>query len=727
MSTDFSVQEYPLPLFYQGGMLGNSILGLFAWGRDDLLHLSIGSSLIWDHRGGMHWSPKQNYADIRHALEARDEEAIREIFRSDTENVPGQPRRPSLIPIGRADLRLASGARLLRNELNRTDGCLTVVYSLSGQERAAQIRLDMENKGLLAIRCSDLAEVQLLPSFETTGTEMADRGFAPPSPIHSGAVNGFRQEMPAPDDPAFGLAWRLDNGLLTFRFARGETQLAELSSISPADWTAIEQENRAWWTAFWADVPTIQLANHTLEDIYRDGLFKFASMTSADGFPAGLQGPFIEDNHLPPWSGDYHFNINVEIMYWPGFRAGLFPNLRRLFDMVLSWRPLLRQNARYYLGLEDGYMLPHAVDDHCTCMGSFWTGTIDHACTAWIATMMFDYCDYAGDMEWLRSDVFDFMKGAFKVFYAMLERHGNTLTLPVSISPEYRGAEMNAWGANASFQLASIHCLTRDLISAAKMLELPVEPTWLEVERDLPLASLVKDNQGRDQIALWEGLPLEESHRHHSHLAGLCPFDIFDQDAPQWKSILQASLEQWIVLGTGLWDGWGTTWAAMLHSHADQPDAAEYTLLSWQHQFTDHGGSLHDSHYPGTTIWTGRPFMQMDGTMGALTAVQDMLLHARGETIHLFAGIPASQRTASFQKMRAPGGFIISASRQTGYEQTGHVEVTATRDSTLKLAMHGISPRQIAVTHAGKTETLAYPDTVACQMKAGETAVIDYR
>jgi hypothetical protein len=70
--------------------------------------------------------------------------------------------------------------------------------------------------------------------------------------------------------------------------------------------------------------------------------------------------------------------------------------------MIWSWRETLRQNARYFVGIDD-VMLPHAVDDRCVIIGCFWSGTIDHGCTAWVGKMMYDYWRYSGDREFLRN------------------------------------------------------------------------------------------------------------------------------------------------------------------------------------------------------------------------------------------------------------------------------------------------------------------------------------
>lgn len=84
----------------------------------------------------------------------------------------------------------------------------------------------------------------------------------------------------------------------------------------------------------------------------------------------------------------------------------------------------MRENAQPFVGIEDGFMLPHAVDDRATNGGGFWTGAVDHGCTAWVGKMMFDYWLYGGEKKFLKSVAFPFMVGALRVYEAMLERRG---------------------------------------------------------------------------------------------------------------------------------------------------------------------------------------------------------------------------------------------------------------------------------------------------------------
>lgn len=685
-------REFPHRTCHEGTMLGNGWLGLYLWGEGRTLRVTVGCATLWDHRGGLEWSERQNYADIRQALEAQDAARLQAIFTSSSPQQPDLPERPTLIPAGRIELTLRDGAELLTSTADYSTGLVTATYRLGNGEFHAELQLDMTDKGRFALRCDDLDSLKVLSGYTLADPALAKRGLIAPIPIDFEAATGFMQLMPA-DDP-FALCACRQSPLVACRLHR-DASTSTLRDFMKEhtrdfDWEAVATANAAWWANVWERIPAIELSNRDLQAIYAEGMAKFAMMTAPDGYPAGLQGAWIEDNALPPWSGDYHFNINVQMCYWPAYRGNLTDNLLPLFRLLADWRPIMRRTAKLYIGIDDGYMLPHAVDDRCVCMGNFWTGAIDLACGAWMAQMMFDYADYTGDETFLRDLALDFMGGVFNTMYAMLEWRDGHLVLPVSVSPEYRGAAMNAWGPNASFQLAALLRLARDLQLATQWLRLEPDPRWQEVRDFLPEAALIPTPHGGTELALWEGQPLEESHRHHSHLGAICPFDTIDPDDPRWRDTAHLSYQRWIRLGMGLWSGWCMPWAAMLHTRFNNGPMTELTLDIWRRVFVNPGGgTLHDPAFDGfSALCFGghRDIMQMDATMGAVTAIQDLLLHARQDTIHLFAGASPNWDNASFTRMPAPGGLLISASRQ----RHGNLKamVTATRHTSLRLVIH---------------------------------------
>ncbi len=678
---------FPLRHIHKGAELGNGYTGEMIWGEGNILNITLGCANLWDHRGGMEWEEHQSYQAIRERLKAGDLQKVNELFAAKPTDTA---KCPSLIPAGRLVITLPGNAELLRYEQEIETGCTRIFYEFNNEERVLEFHADMTMKEAISGKGLDSSmKLKLHPAFELCDempqsekapqNGMVARGFQPPEKFTFGNGEAFFQAMPA--DPSYALLYRRDEDSFTLSFRRNTENHFESEIRNLLSFEEIAESSRNWWKNYWTDIPVIKTENAEVEEVYYHGLYKYGIITNPAGVTPGLQGPWIEDNMLPPWSGDYHFNINVQLCNMPGLKAGKFENLKMLFDMVLSWKEKLRKNAKCFLGIDNGYMLPHAVDDRGVCMGGFWTGSIDHACSAWVAMMMADYCKYSGDSDFLENEVYDFMCGVMRVYYNMLdEKEDGTLELPVSISPEYRGSTIDSWGKNASFQLAALHRLNRELLETAQLLGKEPDPSWLKIEEKLPKTCLVNG-----EIALWDGLLIERSHRHHSHLAGLCPFDVIDPLADEWKKIVEDTLERWFHLGWGEWAGWSMGWASQIHTRIGNGGSAELLIKLWKECFTNEGGgSQHDAVIPGLTIICRRQWlMQIDGFMGALAAVQDQFLHAQNGIIRVFFGVPDRVRNTSFERMFAPGGFRISGTIE--YKKPLTIKVEATRDALLKI------------------------------------------
>jgi len=687
---------FPLPRTHTGMLQGNGTMGAMIWGEGSVLRITVGRADFWDHRGGIHWGEQVNFAKIRAALESGSDAALNDLFGAHAE--PGQPAWPSVLPIGRIEIDFGDGARLEKGTLNLEDGTATVKIEQDGEEYEVRLALDMDAP-LLGIEFpKGLApkEIRRVPAWKYVGEYLASISFTPPEMLDAPELTGWVQRAPA--DPALCLGYRTDGRQLFLTAAIGDDPKAAANTVldgAAADgFKGICERNRTWWKAYWKTVPEIDIPNERLQFLHDYGMYKFAGLTNPDGVPATLQGPWIEEYQMPPWSSDYHFNINVQMCYWPAYHGNRLSHLRPLFEMVRSWSDVLQHNAKVFVGIDDGLMLPHAVDDRCTTIGGFWAGSLDHGCTAWVAQMMYRYYRYTMDRDFLVEVAYPFMVGAMRVFEEMLEEDGDKLSLPVSVSPEYRSIKTQSWwGKNASFQLACVHRLCEDLLSASAELGLPSKPRWTEIQEKLPRACLIGAG-GEQQIALWEGVELEESHRHHSHLAGITPFDVFELDAPEMQPIVQHSINRWIFHGPGLWSGWCVPWAAMIHLRFDKGDAAELLLENFQHVFTNVGhGTLHDADMDGWTLM-GRNYlqkdpargelMQMDGGMSSTAAIQEMLLHTRRGVNHLFAGLPRRWRKASFENIRTDGAFLVSAKYKAG--EVTRVEVESPAGGVFKLA-----------------------------------------
>lgn len=732
--------HFPLVRTHAGMLLGNGTLGVMVWGEGNVLRLTIGRADFWDHRGGTAWTERMNYREIRRLLEAGDEAGIRAIFAAPDR--PGEPGFPTVLPIGRVELVFDPSVKLRTGHLHIGSGRIAIDLDRT-TPTAGSVRVELELSmhapvlHVLLPEGLDAPKIRPVTAWEHCAAELKHRGI-PRAQVHGDdQAGGWVQPRVAVGDRPLAVEYarRRRELWVTVDYisdAGGTEARQQLNAAIERGAEQMRSDNAAWWRDYWANVPRVDLPHERLSFLYHYGMYKFAGLTAPQGVAATLQGPWIEEYQLPPWSSDYHFNINVQMCYWPAYAGNRLAHLRPMFDLVWSWRDRMREHARLFVGIDDGLVLPHAVSDECIVIGSFWTGTIDHACTGWVGKMMFDYYRMTGDVQFLRERAYPFMYGAMRVFEEMLERRPDgSFVLPVSVSPEYGAAEMWAWGRNASFQVGCIHMLIESLLHACDVLGESPRPIWRDIQQHLPKAS-VQDTAGRPRIALWEGQDLDESHRHHSHWAGLYPWDVIDLDDPHWRQIVRNTYDHWIRQGMGQWSGWCIPWAAMLHARVGCPDAAVALLEYWEHLYTNEGhGTLHDPKLPKANV-TGRPLvpsmpppgqrgeiMQMDAGMAVCAAVMDLLVHTRRGVHYLLQGVPAGWRNLKVDGIRTEGGFLVGLTCADG--QLAEVRIHSDLGQPFRL--RNPWPDRVAIRRGSQTETVG-GRIIELPTTAGEVIVL---
>lgn len=700
---------FPLPRTHTGALLGNGRLGLMVWG-DRALSITLGHAGFWDHRGGNDFAGRITYRELAALLKAGDEPALRARF-ARPDRQAGEPDRPTQIGLGRVELHLPGTWRPRQATLEIEHARLVVQLAEDGGHTAELTIEQAMDSDLAWIELPEpvagATRIELTPTWDYVGTYLASVGCQPPERFQSDAhhLMGLVQHLPDDLPGAFAVS-RTGNRILMATAVEPDPVSGLQNRLLHAEPHAARTSAQIWWRQYWRDVPAICLDDPELQEIVDYGLYKQAGLHTPGKVPASLQGPWLEEYQLPPWSCDYHFNINVQMAYWPVLATNRLEHLNPLWNMIRSWWPTLQANARRFFEAEHALMLPHAVDDRCQAVGAFWTGMIDHACTAWMAQLAWLHYRYSMDQAILRDIAHPMLVGAFEGYWAMLEQPPDgRLRLPVSVSPEFRGSRMDAWGPNASFQLAAAHFVAQTLQEAAKLLSLPPDPRWAQLRDRLPLYSTTDKpfgERGRGTyIALWEDQPLCFSHRHHSHLAAIYPFATIDPFDPAHEPIVRNSLQQWVDTGPGAWSGWCVPWAAILNARCNRADAAVAWLHWWKRVFTNQGrGTLHDAAFPGCTVLAdagdhsvgsisarSHEVMQIEAGMGALNAVLELLVQCRGPLIRVCPSVPTGWRHVSWRNILAEGAFLVSADIQHG--RLASVRVEAQVDGLLTLE-HGL-------------------------------------
>lgn len=669
------------------------------WG-DETLFLSVSRAGFWDRRGGTPFTLNATFERVRERLEANDEAGLRALFAPVHADAPTRPKTPFQLGGARLELRFDGEFSPRRAQLFLERGELEVeLHNPSGETRIVKIWVHPDTE-LCVLEGAQDARVTVRPTWEWVGEELAPLGYSPPEFIGIEEGGGFIQDVP--ENEALALVWRLRGEQLLIATAlNGDIEKAAKEAVTRAR-ALPDTRPEFFWRGYWRDVPQIELPSEELNRKWLLGLWKQAGLTPPQGVAATLQGAWMEEEKLPPWSNDYHFNINVQLIYYPALYTNRLSHFEPLWAMIREWMPTLKASGETFFGRKGALMLPHSVDDSCQVVGTFWTGTIDHACTAWIAQMAWLHYAYGGDVSVLREVAWPLLNGAFEGFDAMSEERDGRLSLPVSVSPEYRGDGMNAWGRDASFQLAAWYMTAQLLQKAALVLGEPVDPRWEQLAERLPLWSLV-GTQGQERIALWEGLELEESHRHHSHLAAIWPF--MSVDPLEHTGVVARSIQHWNAQGVGRWTGWCLPWASILCSRFDLPDAA-VAWLEWLDHYTNvGGGTRHNADFAGISAWDNGEMwsdplsglrrnyadeaevMQMDASLGFLIAVSELLVQSRRNAIHVLPRLPRRWKRLRFDSIRTEGAFLVGATVEEG--KTTEVRVRSERGGVLKLA-HGL-------------------------------------
>lgn len=649
--------KFPNESPHEGIPLGNGNFGALIWGRENRFHLTINRQDYWNHRGNIVWGKNASYKNACKVILNTPACMLRsyepDFIGFEKEGMP----RPTRMPLGRFDLICKS--RVKDSILDMANG-----LALLNGKIIAFIPVGID---ILYIDSANFA-IEAIPNNSKEVVEYRKKYDIPePELFEKNKIKGWTQENPGDLAICAAALKRKDAILVTAvlaETAKAAIEKAETFLNNAESFEKAQKKNESFFGSWWKRSPEISIEFEKHQILYEYGMYRLAGFTQP-GTPAPtLQGPWIEDDRMPPWQSDYHFNINVQMAHWPMLAGGHFEQFEPLEKMLKSWLPKMREYAEKFVGIKDGIMLPHGCDDRCCPADTNWKCQFDAGSAGWTALMFWDLYRYCGKKQILSSLAYPMMRGALRVYETMIEQtDGQSFYAP---SPEYVPANGYAWGRNPSFHLAIIHALLKASLKTVEILGIREEKIqrWKKMSNLLPKAALQEN-----EILIWEGLPLRESHRHHSHLAGIYPFDIFDINGAEQK-IVEHSLWLWTGCGTGGWTGWCTPWATIIWARLRNSHAAFYLLDQYERFFTgpNYFGS-HNAFYRGfSCMLNERPpyIMQMDGICGATTAILEMLAHEQNGEIILNPAAPAEWGEVKFDRIYLPNGKIASGKIQNG-------------------------------------------------------------